>query len=332
MLHIHNGDSSASILKESGFPGHHFAFREALVEGPTPRGLSDEEWRDVRSRHLAEAYNVKADDCKKELLEQQHSLAGYASHDEVVLWFEHDLFCQVNLLYLLNWFSERELGPTTLSLICIDEFPGVENFRGLGELDAGQMASLFDTRRRVAGADLELAARAWAAYCSATPSAIETLLGDDTSRLPYLKGAMLLHLARFPSLKNGLGRIENKVLAIIAGGAEKFSALFPRFVEDDPGYGFGDAQIWNCLKRLTTATEPLVAKSGIDETDEALSSSKYFKSSFEITGIGARVLAGEKDFIAAGGIDLWLGGVHLSDKTSLWRWDEQRMSLMVSGF
>ena len=37
MLHIHNGDSSADTLREAGFPGTHFAFREALTSGPTPR-------------------------------------------------------------------------------------------------------------------------------------------------------------------------------------------------------------------------------------------------------------------------------------------------------
>ena len=44
MLHIHNGDSSAGTLKESNIDGEHLAFREALIEGATPQGLSNEEW------------------------------------------------------------------------------------------------------------------------------------------------------------------------------------------------------------------------------------------------------------------------------------------------
>lgn len=34
MLHIHNGDSTANILKEFGFPGEHSAFRAVLMAGP----------------------------------------------------------------------------------------------------------------------------------------------------------------------------------------------------------------------------------------------------------------------------------------------------------
>jgi hypothetical protein len=54
MLHIHNGDSTAGMMKESGFPGEHFAFREALATGPTPEGLSKDEWLSVRAAYLAD--------------------------------------------------------------------------------------------------------------------------------------------------------------------------------------------------------------------------------------------------------------------------------------
>ena len=94
MLHIHNGDSSANIAKQSSLPGEHFAWREALIEGPTPAGLEGEEWRRVRARHLSEAYGVDFQECERGLLAQENKLAAFSDHDEVVLWFEHDLFCQ----------------------------------------------------------------------------------------------------------------------------------------------------------------------------------------------------------------------------------------------
>src|SRR5436853_6427400 len=156
MLHIYNGDSTAGTAKEADLPGEHLAWREALVCGPTPGGLSDHDFRQVRARHLSEAYAVNIQDCAKELREQQKALAQFFDHDEVVLWFEHDLFCQVHLIYLLNWFARRDLGKTRLSLICIDKFPGVEDFRGLGQLNEQQLATLFPTRRKVASDQLNL--------------------------------------------------------------------------------------------------------------------------------------------------------------------------------
>src|SRR5258705_2830960 len=130
MLHIHNGDSSAGTAKQSSLPGEHVAWRESLITGPTPGGLSRSEWRSMRASHLSEAYGVDKQECEQELLRQEEALATFSDHDEVVLWFEHDLFCQLHLIYLLDWFSQRALGKTKLSLICIGEFPGKENFRG----------------------------------------------------------------------------------------------------------------------------------------------------------------------------------------------------------
>ena len=94
------------------------------------------------------------------------ALATFSEHDEVVLWFEQDLFCQVHLTYLLNWFASRGLGYTRLTLICVDEFPGVQIFHGLGQLNENQLLSLFPQRRETTKQQLELASTAWQAYCA----------------------------------------------------------------------------------------------------------------------------------------------------------------------
>ena len=229
MLHIHNGDSSANTAKQSSLPGEHVAFRESLITGPTPSGLSDNEWRRVRSGHLSEAYGVATKECERGLLTQEETLASFSGHDEVVLWFEHDLFCQLHLIYLLDWFSRRDLGKTTLSLVCIGEFPGKENFRGLGELTPDELASLFPKRQRVTPAQIDLATAAWEGYCSPNPTDIEKLLPGDTSALLFLGVALRAHLERFPATQNGLSRIENRALELPSQGLNSFSVLFSKF-------------------------------------------------------------------------------------------------------
>src|SRR5207253_209572 len=154
MLHIHNGDSTAGTARKADLPGEHLAWREALVCGPTPSGVSDDDFRQLRATHLSDAYGLSVQNCEKELREQQEALARFGDHDEVVLWFEHDLFCQVHLIYLLNWFAQRELRKTKLSLIFIDNFPGIDDFRGLGQLNEEQLASLFPQRREIDSAQL----------------------------------------------------------------------------------------------------------------------------------------------------------------------------------
>lgn len=327
MLHIHNGDCSANIAEQSSLPGEHFAWRESLITGPTPAGVSGNEWRRVRAQHLSEAYGVDLQECERGLLKQEEELSSFDEHEEVVLWFEHDLFCQTNLLYLLNWFARRDLGKTTLSLICIGEFPGKENFRGIGELNAEQMASLFPARQQVTPPQLKLAELAWQAYCSPDPAEIEKLAQTGTSLLPFLGQALQAHLRRFPSTKNGLGSIENKGLELIHGGSKTFIDVFQRFGDAEPDYGLGDAQFWLALQQMSGGRQPLLRiedgkNGGREPTPDIVREAK-----FEITEPGKSVLRGEADFVELNGIDVWLGGVHLSPN-NLWRWDESSETMV----
>jgi hypothetical protein len=329
MLHIHNGDCSANTAKQSSVQGEHFAWREELIEGPTPAGLEGAAWRKVRARHLFQSYGLDLKQAEQGLLDQEKKLASFQEHEEVVLWFEYDLFCQLHLLYLLNWFSQRDLGKTRLSLICVDRFPGKQNFRGLGELNAEELASLFPRRAEVSALQLRTATSAWKAYVSPDPTNIERFLQTDASSVPFLKPALRAHLRRFPSTKNGLGAIENAGLDLIHGGSQNFIDVFPRFGEAEPVYGLGDAQFWNALKRMMAAKQPLLRSvngdsSNNDVTNESgLTPEKARTTKFELTEAGESVLRGEADFVALNGIDLWLGGVHLQNENNLWRWNEE---------
>src|SRR6266576_233564 len=319
MLHIHNGDSSANIARQSSLPGEHFAWRESLITGPTPAGVGGNEWRSVRAQHLSKAYGVDLQECERGLLDHEKKLSSFAEHEEVVLWFEHDLFCQTNLLYLLNWFAQEDPGSIKLSLICIGAFPGKENFRGLGELDAEQLASLFPGRQQVTSAQLKLAELAWQAYCSPDPAEIEKV-AQTADLLPLLAPALRAHLRRFPSTRNGLGRIENKGLELIHGGSKTFMDLFARFGDAEPIYGLGDAQFWLALHSLSDGEQPLIRIENGNSGGSELRPDIVHNARFELTEPGKAVLHGDTDFVELHGIDLWLGGVHLSPE-NLWRWD-----------
>src|SRR5437660_12025279 len=324
MLHLHNGDSTAGTARKADLPGEHLAWREALVCGPAPSGLSGDDFRQVRARHLSDAYGVNLQDCEKELREQQEALARFVDHEEVVLWFEHDPFCQVHLSDLLNWFAQSELAQTKLSFISIDNFPGIYDFRGLGQLNEAQLASLFPQRREISSAQLILGSKAWQAYSSSDPSEIESLLAEDTAALPFLKSALFKHLARFPSMRNGLGRDGSLCLDLVADGQTEFKSLFPAFGNREPLYGFGDAQVFLELKRLAKGPHPLLI---MKDHASPMDSGELLGTSFRITDHKA-VLNGYEDFVRLNGIDLWLGGVHLQGDEAEWRWDEDHAKLL----
>jgi hypothetical protein len=328
MLHIHNGDSTAETARKTAIPGEHLAWREALVCGPVPAGLSADEFRRVRADHLASAYVVSRENCEKQLRAQEAALSAFTDHEEVVLWFEHDLFCQVQLIYLLDWFAQHDPGRTKLSLISIGEFPGIEYFRGLGQLNEEQLASLFPQRQKVSPAQLQLGSKAWQAYSSPSPADLLSLLASDLSAIPFLERALIKHLQRFPSTENGLGRIGNVGLNLIAGGYRNFRSLFPAFVSRESDYGFGDAQLYLELKQLAQASTPLLTLNS-SVTGASADAAEILLSAFEVTDVGKTVLDGKEDFVRRNGIDSWLGGVHLKGTESDYRWDEQAQQLLA---
>src|SRR5687767_580992 len=110
VLHVLNGDCAADQLRESSVAGEVTLSADVLHEGPAPAGLLPERWRKVRARYLAECGYGDYDRCLANLTEWDRKLEAFRSYEEVVLWFEADLFDQLQLLRLLDWFGARDLG------------------------------------------------------------------------------------------------------------------------------------------------------------------------------------------------------------------------------
>ncbi|HEV2844507.1 MAG TPA: DUF1835 domain-containing protein, partial [Thermoanaerobaculia bacterium] len=227
-LHVTNGDVAAELIRLSGLSGAVSVTADVLHEGPTPGGLPPERWRKVRARYLAESGYDDYETCLAALTRWDHTLEDYRSYDEVVLWFEHDLFDQLLLVRTLDLYAARNLGSTELSLICIGEFPGVVPFHGLGDLTPQQMATLLPRKQRVNQGQKLLAHDIWKAFCAPDPTGLEGLRRGDTSPLPYVAGALRRHLQEFPSVWNGLSRSEHQILRALvqAGNAATFEEVF----------------------------------------------------------------------------------------------------------
>src|SRR5215467_5131008 len=98
MLHITNGDSATIGLRRSGIPGVFLAWRDVLHEGPVPAGLSLSQLSETRARFLAERGWATYEDALEEFRSRDLILERFREEREVVLWFEHDLYDQLQLL------------------------------------------------------------------------------------------------------------------------------------------------------------------------------------------------------------------------------------------
>jgi hypothetical protein len=151
------------------------------------------------------------------------ALAAWRDHDEVVLWFEHDLYGQLQLFQVLDRLA-REGAPapgTALSLVTLSEHPAHPCFIGLGQLAPEELPPLLDARTPVGGEELALGTRGWATLTASEPSALEALAREEHSELPYLAPALRRLLEEYPGVGDGLGRTEREALEAVAAGAER---------------------------------------------------------------------------------------------------------------
>lgn len=317
MLHIRPGDDILPKLKEAGLPGEFIRWADALCQGPTPSGLSRTKWRNLRARFAAESGYFPFDDALRFLSEQDQHLERFRDHDRVLLWFEHDLFCQINLIYLLDWFSRQNPEETKLFLICIGKH--------LGHLTGEELARLLGTEHAVTEAEFDLARRAWNAFCSPDPTEIERLIQEETAPLPFLRNALLRHLQEFPSSKNGLNLTEQSALDVIAAGENRPDQIFRKVNDREAVFWMGDLMFYAALKRLTAGPSPLLTINGSGPWPAGDATTPL---TVEMTEIGRAVLAGEADYIRLNGIDRWLGGAHLHGIDSPWRWENSSRRLI----
>lgn len=312
MIHLVNGDSTLTTLRTTQVPGDKFSIDDVLAEGPIIDGLQTESsWR-ARADYLDAFFSISRTEYLSGHASRTSLLHESVKHDEIVLWFEFDLHCQANLLYFLDWYASHDRGAGRLSLVCPASFPGRDNFRGLGELHEEELESLFPSRSEITGEQLRLARRAWQAYGSADPRAIEALLSSDTSALPLLAPALRAHLERFPSTANGLGVVAQTILQILGEQPLDSRKLLWRTMSSPAlfRHGMGDLQILTYLKALESGPAPLVAGG----------------QNLEITAAGRGVLENRDNAIEMNGIDHWYGGVHLT-RDHRWFWDRTELKL-----
>jgi hypothetical protein len=317
-LHVANGTATTRLIQAAGIPGRLLEWADVLYDGPVPFGLDDEELLRVRGRHLAgltdPPSNVVAG-----LQSLRDAIDSVDSYDELVLWYEHDLFDQLNLIQLLTWVDTRPLAPTTVSLVEIGSFPGRPAFKGLGELTPNDLASLLHTRQRVPAERYELAARAWTAFRQPSPVALDMLRRTDTGAMPFLSAALTRFLQEYPWTTDGLSRSERRLLQIASTGPIDLMTAFGRMHQGETAYYITDLSFLSLLNDFSRSDPPAIAI-GSASLDER----KIPQGTVAITDHGRRLFNGESDRVAVYGIDRWLGGVHLEGKSVMWRWDGER--------
>lgn len=277
MIHILNGDSTLNQIQQTEIEGDRLVWREILCEGETPERIGSPLFWEKRATFLQQ-FSPSSFEKQFERNKKAFSEVDLDSYEEVVLWFEYDLFCQINMLGLLSWINDQTLSTTKISLICLGHHPKYEGLVGLGEINPAEYDQLFADRIDLNASDLQYAARIWKAYCSDDHSKLLQLIDPNRSnKFPYLEEALRWHQKRIPNQVNGLDEIETYIVQMISEQPLEKRSIVGALLRRKNFYGFGDMQYFKYLEGL----EPILKKE---------------EGRIYLNELGLQILAGQKRF------------------------------------
>jgi hypothetical protein len=277
--------------------GTHLPWRDVLHEGPVPAGASLEETSAVRAQYLGSAGYGNPIRLAHDFSKRDAVIAKCDEYEEVVLWFEHDLFDQLQLLQILHYLGARSLPPGAVQLIQTDDF--------LGLLSPEELIPLQNKRRPVNAPTFKLASEVWDAFREPSPERLVALQERVTSEMRHLHGAIRRLFEEFPATGSGLARSEMQILDTVALGTHRKDDIFRLSQLREEAVYLGDASFFRLLEGLCDPGAPLLERT---------------EAGFALTPLGKAVHSGERDWLEEYAIDRWIGGVHLRS-SNVWRWD-----------
>ena len=327
LLNVTNGESAGNTLRQTVLGGAVLPWQDALHEGPVP-ALPRQKLLQTRARFLA-ACGWGREQALLSSLERRDRQFLEALRDdlEVVLWFEHDLYDQLQLLDVLALAHSVEATP---ELIVIGSFPGKPSFAGLGELTASELETLWPSRKRAASAALQLATSVWAGLQDPEPTALAGWATSETVALPFLAPALRRLLGELPAPADGLSGTERRALQAVDAGARTPPAAFVAAQRLEAAPFLGDTWFYRALSALGQGERRLVetdAGAPLPPPPPLGDGLLFARLELRLTATGERVLRGDADRVELLGIDRWIGGTHVTPENA-WRWDADELKLV----
>lgn len=291
-MYVLNGDATLSLLRQSRLRGGVVVCREMMSEGKVKVTKDMDTFFKSRAKHVEFHYGIDQQTYFTNVVHELEKLKSSGSFDEIVLWFEADLFCQINLLFIIHYLK------TTLNTLPPVSLVDLPHHR-----EAADFPRLLEERVLLQPEDIQHALDAWDAYCADTPLALETISHLPAGNLKHLPAAIHAHLQRFPNLENGLSAIEKFFLQKLSLAEYRGYDLYIAFWDELWIYGFGDFQLDLLMQRMQRA--------GVIEEDAQM---------IGITSLGREVLNNEENYLDYVPLEhRWLGGIRMSK--SSWWWD-----------
>lgn len=317
-LHVRCGSDLRPTLRDAGFVGDFLEHSDPYGVGPVPDGPG---LLAVRARFLADSYGAAMGMTEAAMVTRLHEQAeglaqAAARYRRVVLWCEHDSYDQLALARCLAQFDETG-APPVLELVSTDRFPGAARFIGLGQLPPEAIRMLWPARRPLGAAERAMGRLVWDALRRDDPRDLAAIADAAPGGLPDLPRAVRRHLQELPWTGDGLSLTERLALRIVEAEPLPFGRVFALLMRQwEPLPWLGDIMFQAILRVMAQAPVPACTlhPAGPEEP--------WWKGPVAITDAGRAILRGERDWLALGPPERWVGGVRIRPGEPHWRWDE----------
>ena len=240
-IHILNGD----VLLErfpSEIEGEHMVMRECLVDGPI-HASTLEEFYQTRATFIGTLEGCTAEDYFSSTVPEFKKMLAIPKNTAIYLWFEDDLFCQLNCWFLLNLLKNN---VNNIYLVR----PKAHARYGFGYLTQQELRSCFE--EAIPLEQREIFANLWPAYKKGDTSSL-LALAKSLVQLPFIEEAVQMHIDRLPTTTS-LGTPKDTLLRIMDElQTTSFGPIFKEFGQRLPMYGFGDLQVKRLYNDLMNA-------------------------------------------------------------------------------
>jgi len=305
---ITNGEGAVNAIKNAEIEAEFLSWDDILHDGPVINKPTLEETSELRAKFIYEIGFASSDKAKESFEKRDRKLKNLEKYNDVILWFEHDLYDQLQLIQILDYFN-REGKPENLYLICEDQY--------IGESSPGLLNKNFNLKTVISERTIKLGSKVWEVFSNENPKELEKLLEDENRELPFINSIIRRLLEEYPSEANGLSRSCNQILSIVEDEAKTPGELFREFLlKEDPKY-HGDWIVFHYVHLLCNLEHPLLKYSNGTKKFPPENEKKYFEEKIEITPKGREVLNNRKNNLSVNGINKWIGGVHLN-KNNIW--------------
>lgn len=237
VYHILNGDCLKSQFPKD-ILGELIIVRECLADG-TVEGESLDDFFENRAKFIIENdANASKEDYFEKVVVEFEELKNIPNHSVINLWFEEDLFCQVNLWFTIHYLN---LLNKTFSLYLV--LPKAESRYSFGNMSLSDLKDCFENKIKIGFSDLEELVKLWNYYKNNNLEEMLQTAKNLNVLFPFIYSAVQAHKERLPN-ENGFGKIEQTILQIVDElQTQDFEIVFKEFSAREPIYGFGDTQI-----------------------------------------------------------------------------------------